>query len=76
LSKDRPTYTSIYTLNFQALFIPSSNNPDLGFLGGIIPATQYAELNNDIAYVVPKNPGLTPAFNPDATKIQINEAIR
>ena len=40
------------------------------------PATQYTELNNNIAYLVPQNPGIAPTFNPDAAQFQINEAIR
>ena len=76
----RPTFTTIYkfqkALNSQALSIPSTNNPDLGFLGEVISTTQYAALNNDIAYVVPQNPGIAPTYNPDATQFQINEAIR
>jgi len=55
----RPTFTTIYkfqkALNSQALSIPSTNYPDLGFLGEVIPVTQYTELNNGIAYVVPQN---------------------
>jgi len=76
----RPTFTTIYkfqkALNSQALSIPSTSNPDLGFLGEVIHVTQYTELNNGIAYVVPQNPGIAPTFNPDATQFQINEAIR
>ena len=76
----RPTFTTIYkfqkALNSQALSIPSTNNPDLGFLGEVISTTQYAALNNEIAYVVPQNPGIAPTYNPDATQFQINEAIR
>jgi len=34
------------------------------------------ELNNDIVYVVPTNPGLAPAFNPVATQCQIKQATR
>jgi len=76
----RSTFTTIYkfqkALNSQALSIPSTNNPDLGFLGEVIPATQYTELNKNIAHVVPQNPGIAPTFTPDATQFQINEAIR
>jgi len=76
----RPTFTTIYkfqkSLNSQALSIPSTNNPDLGFLGEVIPTTQYTDLNNGIEYVVPQNPGIAPTYNPDATQFQINEAIR
>jgi len=76
----RPTFTTIYkfqkALNSQTLSIPSTNNPDLGLLGEVIPTTQYTELNNDIQYVVPQNPGIAPTYNPDATQFQINEAIR
>jgi len=76
----RPTFTTINkfqkSLNSQTLSIPSTNNPDLGFLGEVIPSTQYTYLNNDIEYVVPQNPGIAPTYNPDASQFQINEAIR
>jgi len=76
----RSTFTTIYNfqnaLNSQALFIPSTNNPGLGFLGEEISATQYTALNNNVAYVVPTNSGLAPPFNPDATQFQIKVAIR
>jgi len=45
-------------------------------LGEEISTTQYTALNNDIAYIVPQNPGIAPTYNPDATQFQINEAIR
>ena len=58
----RPTFTTIYKFqkasNSQAFSIPSTNNPDLGFLGEEISTTQYTALNNDIAYIVPQNPGI------------------
>ncbi len=76
----RPTFTIIYkfqkALNSQAHSILSTNNPDLGFLGEVISTTQYIALNNDIAYIVPQNPGIAPTYNPDAIQFQINEAIR
>ena len=75
----RPTFTTIYKfqkdLNSQAFSIPSTNNPDLGFLGEVISTTQYTAPNNGIEYVVPQNPGIAPTYNPDATQFQINEAI-
>ena len=53
-----PTLTTIYkfrkAFNSQALSILSTINPDLEFLGEVIPATQYTERNNNIAYVVPQ----------------------
>ncbi len=55
--------------------MPSTNNPDPGFLGEVIPTTQYTELNN-IGTLVPQNPGIASTYNPDATQFQINEAIR
>ena len=64
------------SFKFQALSIPRINNPELGFIGEVTPAPQYTELNNNIAYVIPTNPGIAPAFNPDASQFQINEAIR
>ena len=76
----RPTFTTIYKFqkasNSQALSFPSTNKPDLAFLREVIFSTQYTTLNNDIAYVVPQNPGIAPTYNPDETQFQINEAIR
>jgi len=48
-------------------FVTVAKDPDLGFLSEVIPVTQYTELNNGIAYIVPQNPGNAPTFNPDAT---------
>jgi len=73
----RPTFTTIYkfqkALNSQAFSIPSTNNPDLGFLGEVISTTQYTALNNDIAYVVSQNKGI---LRPTILTQSINETNR
>ena len=74
-----PTYTSILkfqeAINSQALAIPITGS-DLGHLALVISDTDYNSVNNNVNFVAPVSPGLTPVHANGATAAQIAETNR
>ena len=63
-------------LNRQALSIPSSTYPDLGWIGLTIPDTDFARIHNNVNFADPANPGMAPTHATGATAAQISETVR
>jgi hypothetical protein len=76
----KPTYTTMDTfqqaINKQALSIPSATYPDLGWIGLVISPAEFDSINNNVHFVAPVNPGLTPTHQANPTAAQITENVR
>ena len=77
---ERPNRTSLLKfqdrINANAMAIPSSANGTLGHLGLVIGATKYHSVSNNVAFVVPNDPGSNPTHANGATAAQISETNR
>ena len=76
----KPTFSTMTkfqtAINEQAMSVPSSTYPDLGWIGLVLPNPDFSRISNDTTYVDPTNPGMAPTHAPGATAAQIAETVR